>query len=203
VAKRGRRALDEGKRREVVAILSVGCSQNTAAKYVGCTPQTIRREGDRDAAFGAAIRQAKCNAELGLVKSIRNAAKKEQYWRAAAWALERLFPEKYARRGPDVITTEQLAQILAQIAEMIVVQAPADKYRKKMVKGVEAIARGLGYSIRKEAAEHGEESEKQEPPSNSRRPTISERPKNNAEKRPNRQHGEKQAKRPRRRRGPR
>ena len=61
------------------------------------------------------LREAKGNAELGLVKNIRNAAKKEQYWRAAAWALERGFPEKYARRGPDVITVEQIGLLLTQI----------------------------------------------------------------------------------------
>ena len=56
---------------------------------------------------------------MGLVKNIRNAAKKEQYWRAAAWALERCFPEKYARRGPDVITAEQIGLLLTKFAERL------------------------------------------------------------------------------------
>ena len=150
MTKRGRRVLDDMKQREVLAILSVGCSQSMAAKYVGCSPQTIRREAARDPKFAKKLRQAKGNAELGLVKNIRKAANKEQYWRAAAWALERMFPEKYARRGPDVITAEQLAQVLAQLAERIIEQVPVDAYRKNIVKAVESLARSFGQTIREE-----------------------------------------------------
>jgi hypothetical protein len=152
VNKRGGRILDDVKQREVLAILSMGCSQSMAAKYVGCAPATIRREAARDAKFAKKLREAKGNAELGLVKNIRKAANKEQYWRAAAWALERMFPEKYARRGPDVITAEQLAQVLAQLAERIIEQVPVDAYRKNIVKAVESLARSFGQTIREEEA---------------------------------------------------
>ena len=150
MSNRGRRVLDDVKQKEILAILSVGCSQSMAAKYVGCSPQTIRREAARDPKFAKKLRQAKGNAELGLVKNIRQAANKEQYWRAAAWALERMFPEKYARRGPDVITAEQLAQVLAQLAERIIEQVPVDAYRKNIVKAVESLARSFGQTIREE-----------------------------------------------------
>ena len=151
--KRGRRpALDDGKQREILAIISVGCSQNVAAQYVGCAVSTIQRTAEREPKFAEKLGKAKSNAELGLVKNIRNAAKKEQYWRAAAWALERGFPEKYARRGPDVITAEQLAQLLAQFAEMIIQQVPVDEYRRNIVKGVESLARSLGQTIKEEFA---------------------------------------------------
>ena len=149
---RGGRILDDVKQREVLAILSMGCSQSMAAKYVGCSPATIRREAARDAKFAKKLREAKGNAELGLVKNIRKAANKEQYWRAAAWALERMFPEKYARRGPDVITAEQLAQVLAQLAERIIEQVPVDAYRKNIVKAVESLAHSFGQTIREEEA---------------------------------------------------
>jgi hypothetical protein len=148
-----RRVLDEGKRREIIAILGVGCSQTLAAEYVGCSRSTIRREAERDAEFAKQMRQAIGNAELGLVKSIRKAAMKEQYWRAAAWALERLFPEKYARRGPDVITAEQLAEILARLGTMIITEAPSAKYRQKVVKGLEKIARSFGHTVKREVEE--------------------------------------------------
>ena len=146
----GRRLLDDVKQRELLAILSVGCSQTMAAKYVGCSPQTIRREAARDAKFAKKLRQAKGNAELGLVKNIRKAANKEQYWRAAAWALERMFPEKYARRGPDVITAEQLAQVLEQLMERVMRHVPVDEYRKNIVKDVESLARSFGQTIHEE-----------------------------------------------------
>jgi hypothetical protein len=150
VNKRRRRILDDMKQREVLAILSVGCSQSMAAKYVGCSPVTIRREAARDPKFAEKLAKARGSAELGLVKNIRKAANKEQYWRAAAWALERMFPEKYARRGPDVITAEQLAQVLAQLAERVIEQVPVDAYRKKIVKAVESVARSFGQTVREE-----------------------------------------------------
>ena len=131
MGKRGRRpVLDDEKRAQIVAILSVGCSQNMAAQYVGCASRTIQRTAERDPKFAEELREAKGNAELGLVKNIRNAAKKEQYWRAAAWALERGFPEKYARRGPDVITVEQIGLLLTKFSEIIVEEVP-ERYRKR------------------------------------------------------------------------
>ncbi len=154
MGKRGQRTgLDENKRGQVLAILSVGCSQNRAAEYVGCAPATIRRTAERDPKFAKALREVKGGVELGLIRQVRSAAKKEQYWRAAAWALERLFPEKYARRGPDVITADQLARALAQLAETIVQQVPVGAYRKNIVKGVEALARSFGQTIEQDLAE--------------------------------------------------
>ena len=126
--------LDDRKRGQIVAILSVGCSQTVAAQYVGCAPATIQRTAERDPKFAEELGKAKSNAELGLVKNIRNAAKKEQYWRAAAWALERGFPEKYARRGPDVITARANRPAAGPASpRSIVKQCPA-KYRKRIVK---------------------------------------------------------------------
>ena len=139
--------LDAAKRAQILAILSVGCSQTTAAHYVGCAVSTIQRTADRDPEFAQALGKAKCNAEVSLVKNIRNAAKKEQYWRAAAWALERGFPDKYAARSPDVITAEQLAQIMGQLADRIVLHVPNPRSRKNIVKDLDSLARSLGQTI--------------------------------------------------------
>ena len=153
MGKRGRpAALDNGKRREILAILSVGCSQAVAAQYVDCAPSTIQRTADRDPKFAEELGKAKSNAELGLVKNIRNAAKKEQYWRAAAWALERGFPEKYARRGPDVITLEQIGLLLSKFSEIVVQEVP-ERYRTKIFKRMDAASRSLGIELKREATD--------------------------------------------------
>jgi hypothetical protein len=143
--------LDEGKRREIVAILSVGGSQTTAARYVGCAVSTIQRTAERDVKFAQQFREAICNNEINLLRYIRNAAKKEQYWRAAAWALERGFPEKYARRGPDVITIDQIALMLAQIADLT--QEMPEACRKDIIKRMEALAHSLGCKINRNASD--------------------------------------------------
>ena len=152
MGKRGRFALDEEKRGHIVAILSVGCSQNMAAEYVGCASSTIQRTAERDPKFAKRLREAKGNAELGLVKNIRNAAKKEQYWRAAAWALERGFPEKYARRGPDVITVEQIGLLLTKFSEIIVRDLP-ERHRTGILNKMDAMSRSLGIVLKREAAD--------------------------------------------------
>lgn len=153
MARRGRPpVLDEGKRREILALVSVGCSQNMAAHYVGCAPDTIQNTAKRDPKFAEKLNHAKCNAELGLVQNIRNAAKKEQYWRAAAWALERWFPEKYARRGPDVITVDQIGVLLSQFSGMIVEHVP-ERCRQRLLKKMDALALRLGIDLRREAAD--------------------------------------------------
>ena len=151
--KRGRRPfLTEGKQREIAAILSVGCSQSVAAQYVGCAVSTIQRTAERDPKFAEQLGKAKSNAELGLVKNIRNAAKKEQYWRAAAWALERGFPEKYARRGPDVITVEQIGLLLTKFSEIIVQEVP-DRYRSDILRRMDAVSHSLGIVLKGEATD--------------------------------------------------
>ena len=150
MGKRGRRpVLDEDKRKAIVAIVSVGCGQNVAARYVGCAPSTIRRTAANDPVFDAQLRQARSNAELSLVKNIRSAANKEQYWRAAAWALERGFPDKYAPRNPGVITPEQLRRMLAEFVEIIIAELP-ERYRKQVVKKVNSVSRLLDMEIKLE-----------------------------------------------------
>jgi len=147
VAQRGRRpVLDEMKQREILALLSVGCSRRVAARYVGCAPATIQNTARRDATFAEKLRQAPYNNEIGYLKNIQKAARKEQYWRAAAWALERTMPEKYARRGPDVITVEQIAHLLAQVGDILVQEVLDPKQRKKIIKRLDALTRSLGAS---------------------------------------------------------
>jgi len=146
--------LDEMKKSRILAIVSLGCSQNVAAQYVGCAPSTIQRTAERDPKFAAALSQAKCHAELGLIRQIRNAAKKARHWRAAAWALERGFPERYAPRSPDVITVEQIGRLLSCFSEIIVKELP-ERYRKKIIKRMDMACRSLGLMPRKEP-DHGD-----------------------------------------------
>ena len=155
MATRGRQpVLDEIKQREILAILTVGCSRRAAARYVGCAVSTIQNTAERDQRFAEKLRRAENQHELTYLRNIQQAAKKPQYWRAAAWVLERVFPEKYARRGPEVITVDQIRQVLAQFAEIIVVEVPVAKYRQKILSRLEALTRSLYRSPQPEATDH-------------------------------------------------
>ncbi len=59
MAKRGRPpVLDEMKQREIVAILSMGCSRRTAAHYVGCAHSTIQYTAERNDKFAEKLDRA-------------------------------------------------------------------------------------------------------------------------------------------------
>lgn len=111
--------LDEKQKHEIIAIISVGCTRYTAARYVGCQLEDIRHEMCQNDDFAQQVAQAEEAAEVYYLQQIRNAAKKEQYWRAAAWVLERRSPNRYAARGANTITFEQLAQLMMSIGEIV------------------------------------------------------------------------------------
>lgn len=109
---RGRlRVLDDAKQREVCALISTGCSIQAAASYVGCAPNTIRREIDRNPEFDRRYRQARLQAQLSPLQAMRKAA--NSHWRAAAWMLERADPEHFDRRPSPAFRPRQ-ARILKQ-----------------------------------------------------------------------------------------
>ena len=117
--RRGPRAkLDAKKRAEICAILSTGCPRRSAAAYVGCDAATINNTALRDPDFASALRKAEVQQEIALLARIQAAAKRSDGWRAAAWLLQKTYPERYARR-PDTMTPEQVAAVLAQFAEIL------------------------------------------------------------------------------------
>lgn len=125
-------ALDESKRREICAILAVGCSRRTAAKYVGCAVDTIRRTALRDPEFEECLRKAESQHEIIHLRNIQEAG--GRYWRASAWVLERLYAARYAARPADGISREQLSQILAEFAQIVAEEIPTAKYRASVLK---------------------------------------------------------------------
>jgi hypothetical protein len=113
------RALDEYKRREVCALISVGCGIEGAARYVGVNPTTIRREATRNPDFHEKLR----NAEL----------------------LERMNPGRYGRRNADTITPAELDAILSAVVEGILDVLPdtetIERVRDRVASIVRIVAR--------------------------------------------------------------
>jgi hypothetical protein len=136
-------SLDAGKKREVIAILSVGCSRTTAAQYVGCHASTISRTATRDPEFDQDVRHAESLLELKHLKNIDAAAKDARYWRAAAWALERKYPDRWGPRRPHALSAEQVSQALEQFAQLVVDEVSEADTRDRILKRLDDFAAEL------------------------------------------------------------
>jgi hypothetical protein len=107
----------------------MGASLEGAARYVGCAPSTIRREACRNADFCEALRRATFSAEVMPLQLMREFAKK--YWRAAAWLLERLDPQRFGKQSVRFVKPEEFhayVQTLTEIAKESI-HDPEDRKR--------------------------------------------------------------------------
>jgi len=156
MAKRGKpRLLDEIKKGQILAILAVGCSRRVAADYVGCSQSAIQNTARRDPTFAEALRRAEHQVEVGYLRNIQKAASQEKHWRAAAWALERHNPQDYARRSPEAMSIDQVKELIAQCAGIVVEEVPVAEYRKRIVKRVGRLLRSLGLPQAKQSRNSG------------------------------------------------
>ncbi len=131
-------ALDSDKRRRIVALLDIGCSRRAAARCVGCAPSTIARTAQQIPEFRDEVARAESNLEVDLLKSVRNAAKNERYWHAAAWLLERKFAPDYIPNPPQLFTIEQIGQLFTAILESLREQIPQAQ-RDQIVKQLDTL----------------------------------------------------------------
>lgn len=131
--------LDWKKQKVVLAIVSIGCSLRTAARYIGCTPRTIQETARRDAKFAEELCQAEKNAEIEFMKCVHSAAQQERYWKAATWMLERLNPEDFGRKMPDSLPPAEIAKIITRLAEIVVEEVKNPEVRKKILARVEEL----------------------------------------------------------------
>ena len=140
MAKVGRpRALDDAKRREVCALVSAGCGIVRAAKYVGCNPSTIRREALRNVDFHDHLRQAELAAELEPLRLLRQKA--NTHWRAAAWLLERMNPQRFNKQDTMRLDHDQVAVLFERFLDKIVVEIPDEQLRARVYQRLGATVR--------------------------------------------------------------
>ncbi len=119
------RSLDGVKRGEICALLNAGLQFLEAARYVGCTARTIRREMARNALFRREVHDALLAARLAPEKLLRQAAGRN--WRAAAWLLERTDPHTYARRAAADCTLDDLDAAGRWIVEVAMQQVDGER----------------------------------------------------------------------------
>jgi hypothetical protein len=95
---------------DIEEAIRMGATRELAAKYAGITRSCLQK-WLRDGKLGKhplkedlvkRIRRAEGYAAMQWLKRIEQAAE-EGTWQAAAWKLERLYPESYGRSVPRVI----------------------------------------------------------------------------------------------------
>jgi hypothetical protein len=80
----------------IVEAIEQGSTYELAASYAGIHYDTFRVWQAEKPAFSEAVKAAEGRAALKWLKLIEQAAK-DGSWQAAAWKLERRYPEKYGR----------------------------------------------------------------------------------------------------------
>ena len=81
---------------QIAGLIAGGCSLRDAAHFMHCSYDTIRREMKRDPAFKEQLGRSELYAQLSPLRSMQQAV--STHWRAAAWFLERAYPERFAPR---------------------------------------------------------------------------------------------------------
>jgi hypothetical protein len=124
--------LDQIKRQKILAILANGSSRRVAAQYVGVATSTVIRTAQRDPDFAAELARAEQNAEIDALHFLRRAARKDRYWRAAAWLLERRNPEDFAPRPLRLFTEEQVRQLFVVVGRPFAEEMPEENFARAM-----------------------------------------------------------------------
>lgn len=144
MSRRGRPpVLDAVKRREICAILTAGGSRALAARYVGCARSTIGATAVRDLEFHRQLQRASVQHEIMNLRNIQSAAKNEKYWRAAAWTLERCYPDRYGQRSATTVTAENVSQLLGKVAELLVEEIPDRNTRRRILERLDRLTADL------------------------------------------------------------
>ncbi len=141
-----KKGLDEAKKRKIIGVLMIGASRESAAKYVGCSSTTIRNEIRRDPVFAEDVQHAEEESEVFFLQKIRAASNKEQYWRAAAWALERRCPNRYAARGAKTLSEEQVLRLVSDLVEIVIPEIHDAHERRSIIRKVNRLVHTMNLS---------------------------------------------------------
>jgi hypothetical protein len=104
---------------------------------------TISRTALRDPEFEQQVSQAESMLEIKHLRNIDAAAKDARYWRAAAWALERKFPDRWGQRRAHALSSEQVGQALEQFAQLVIDEVKEANTRARILKRLDELAAAL------------------------------------------------------------
>lgn len=89
----------------ILKTVRLGLHPDRAAQAHGVSPGTLRSHRKRHPEFATAIKEAEAAAEQGFLGRILRHTEKQ--WTAAAWMLERRWPERWTKREVVIDTNKQ------------------------------------------------------------------------------------------------
>jgi transposase len=126
VPARSRTTLTQAKVERYLEAIALGATRGLAAAYAGMGVAAMKGWIDRIPELAEAVEACEAIAAMKWLNAIEKAAEAGQ-WQAAAWKLERLYPDLYGRRdtrehtgpggGPILVSTPQVQQQKASLIE--------------------------------------------------------------------------------------
>lgn len=91
---------------EVVRMKRAGVPHKDIAAYIGVSEETFSRwvnhpRTPNQCQLCQALKKAEADRKTALLTMIYNAATSPKTWQAAAWLLERQYPDEFAKRPPS------------------------------------------------------------------------------------------------------
>ena len=102
---------------DICMYIAFGCGLESAARFVGCSPITIRREARRNPEFRDQLRRAQLDCEIGPLNTIRKAAHTNCVRRRLVSG--RMNPQQFGKKNVRYVTPEQLAAFAHQVVTAV------------------------------------------------------------------------------------
>jgi hypothetical protein len=118
IAKRGKgrpRIITNENEKEILAILTIGGSRNTAADYVSIARTTLRDHIARDEVFSEQVKRAEAAGQLKHLKKVGGA----DQWQASAWMLERKWPDEFGRKDRQDVPADDMTSVLTKLIDKL------------------------------------------------------------------------------------
>jgi hypothetical protein len=93
-------------------MLAAGTTRTSAAKFAGCRRLDLDAEIKRDPVFKQLVRQSELRPEMDSLRTLLEAARDPKQWRAAAWALERMYPRRYGASKREAVRPAELRKFV-------------------------------------------------------------------------------------------
>lgn len=138
-----KKALSATDKNGFLAVVALGASLETAARYFKREPQEILDALTDDADFQRDFKQAQEQAEVFFLKQVKTAALDAKNWRAATWSLERLRPDRYGRVKADAISVEEIKTLFARLRATIAAEFADENERQKLEAKLDALLQTL------------------------------------------------------------